>query len=212
MKLAIILLCVPLWAGDWTIVPGRGAGPITSSTMRDDLPRLFPNAAIKDDQIELDEGTLEPATLVYAGDLLAQLAIDWKDRHPRKIFICFGRRRGPCKWETADGIRIGTRLSDLELMNGRTFTISGFGYNYGGNVISWDGGKLTRLDCGAKLVLTLDGDRVRGGDYSIELTSEERHSISGDRPIPSTTPAFHKLNPGIVGMLMRFDVSPCASR
>lgn len=204
-----------LAAQDWTVVEGERVGPVTASSARADLDRWFPKAAIKDDEIELDEGMLEPATLVYPGAPSETLAIAWKDGHPREIFICFGHRRGACKWETRSGIRMGTRLSELERMNGRAFTISGFGWNYGGNVISWEGGKLARLDCGARLVLTLDGDRVRGGDYTVELSPEERHSISGDRPISSSMAAFHKLNPGVAGMLMRFsgdDVKNCAPR
>jgi hypothetical protein len=197
-------------AQDWTIVPGERVGTITSATVRADLDRAFPKGAVEDDQIELDEGMLEPATLVYRKDPSQTLAIAWKDGHPKEVFICFGRRRGSCKWETQSGIGIGTRLKDLEHMNGRVFAVSGFGFNYGGNVLAWNGGKLARLDCGAKLILTLDGDRVRGGDYTVELTSEERHSISGDRPIASDVPAMHKLNPGVVGLLMRFTQETCA--
>ena len=211
MKHFLFLAVLPILAGqDWSIVPGERVGPITVATVRSDLDRDFPKGAVEDDQIELDEGMLEPATLVYRKDPSQTLAVAWKDGHPRQVFICFGRRRGACKWETRDGIRIGTRLNDLERMNGRAFTISGFGFNYGGNVLAWDGGKLGHLDCRAKLILTLDGDRARGGDYTVELTSEERHSISGDRPISSGAPAMRKLNPGVVGLLMRFTQEPCA--
>lgn len=210
MKLLFFAILPFAAAQDWTIVPGERVGPITAATARADLDRAFPSAAVEDDQIELDEGMLEPATLVYRKDPSQTLAVAWKDGHPREVFICFGHRRGPCKWETKSGIRIGTRLSDLARMNGRAFTISGFGFNYGGNVLGWDRGKLGKLDCGAKLILTLDGDRARGGDYTVELTSEERHSISGDRPISSEAPAMRKLNPGVVGMLMRFTTDPCA--
>src|SRR5262249_12263360 len=117
---------------------------------------------------------------------------------------CFGRRRGPCVWEGPNGIKIGTRLAELEKLNGGPFTISGFGYNYGGNVLSWDGGKLASLDCNGRLILTLDGDRTRGGDFTIEMTPEERRAVSGDRRITSSTLAMRKLNPSIVGMLFQF--------
>jgi len=210
VKLLLFTLVPLAFAQDWTIVPGERVGAITSTTVRADLARYFPKDAVEDDQIELDEGMLEPATLVYPKDPSQTLAIAWKGGHPREVFICFGRRRGPCKWETPSGIKIGTRLNDLERMNGRAFTISGFGFNYGGNVQSWDGGKLASLDCRAKLILTLDGDRVRGGQYAVDLTSAERHSISGDRPIASDVPAIRKLNPGVAGLLMRFTGETCA--
>jgi hypothetical protein len=205
MRLLILLVCVPLFAADDAMIaPGVGVGPITALTTRADLGRLFPADAIEDDQIELDEGMLQPATMIYKKDPARTLAISWKDEHPKEIFICFGRRRGPCRWESQGGVKTGIRLNELERMNGKPFTISGFGWNYGGNVQSWDGGKLAKLDCNGRLVLTLDGDRSRGGDYTIELTSEERHSVSGDRPISSSVPAMRKLNPAVVGMLYQF--------
>lgn len=201
----ILLLCLPLFAADdHLIVPGARVGPITANTLRADLPRLFPPEAIEDDQIELDEGMLQAATLIYRKDPSRTLAISWKDVHPKEVFICFGRRRGPCQWEAQGGIHIGTRLNELEHMNGHPFTISGFGWNYGGNVLSWESGKLAKLDCNGRLILTLDGDRSRDGDYAVDLTSDERHSISGDRPISSSVPAMVKVNPRVVGMLYQF--------
>jgi hypothetical protein len=177
---------------------------VTRQTVRADLARLFPKDAVEDDEIELDEGMLQPATLVYKKDPSQALAISWSAAGtPRQIFLCWGLRRGPCRWHTADGIGIGTRLDELERRNGGPFTIAGFGYNYGGNVLSWNGGKLAGLDCNGRLVLTLDGERA-GGRYTPEMTNEELRSIRGDRPIRSSTPAFHKLNPRVVGMLLQF--------
>jgi hypothetical protein len=202
----LLLLCLPLAAAeDWTIVPGVRVGPINASSTYDDLARAFPADAVRDDEIELDEGMVQKATLVYRGDPSRMLAISWNaEHHPKQVFICFGRRRGACRWELQNGIKVGTRLAELEKLNGGSLTISGFGYNYGGNVLSWDGGKLASLDCNGRVILTLDGDRSRGGDYTIDLTSEERHAVSGDRPIPSSVPAMRKLNPAVVGMLVQF--------
>jgi hypothetical protein len=89
-------------------------------------------------------------------------------------------------------------------LNGAPFTLSGFGFNYGGNVISWDGGKLAKLDCGGRLVLTLDGERSGPARYAVPMTSEEVHAVRGDRAISSSTPAMRKLNPAVVGILFQF--------
>ncbi|HTS27971.1 MAG TPA: hypothetical protein VMH81_18980 [Bryobacteraceae bacterium] len=194
-------------AQDWTIVAGLRVGPIAATAVRADLPRLFPTGAVEDDEIELDEGMLQAATLVYKNDPSQALAISWDGKgpqaHPRQIFICHGLRRGACRWQVAGGIRFGTTLAELESLNGGHFTLSGFGFNYGGNVTSWDGGKLARLDCGGRVVLTLDGART-GGRYSVPMTPEEVHAVRGDRPISSSTPAMQKLNPRVVGILFQF--------
>src|SRR6266700_7288576 len=122
LRILIALLFAPQSNNDWTLVPGVRAGPITAGTMRDDLARLFPTGAVEDDEIELDEGMLQPATFVYRRDSSETLAISWNGKgpqaHPKQIFVCHGLRRGPCRWQISGGIRIGTRLTELEAMNG----------------------------------------------------------------------------------------------
>jgi hypothetical protein len=205
--LIALLFAPPQLANDWALVSGVRVGPITAGAVRDDLNRLFPKEAVEDDEIELDEGMLQPATFVFRRDPSQTLAISWNGKgpqaHPKQIFVCHGLRRGTCRWQAADGIRMGTRLTELETLNGKPFTVSGFGYNYGGNVLSWDGGKLEGLDCGGRLVLTLDGERT-GSRYSAPMTSEETHAVRGDRSISSSTPAMRKLNPRVVGILFQF--------
>ena len=212
--IAAALLCVPMAAqapppaNDWTIVPGLRVGPITASTVREDLSRFFPKEAVEDDEIELDEGMLQAATLIYKNDPSRSLAISWNGKgpqaHPRQVFVCHGLRRGACRWQTSGGIQIGTHLAQLEAMNGGPFTISGFGFNYGGNVLSWDGGKLAKLDCPGRLVLTLDGEHSGPARYAAPMTAEEVHAVRGDRAISSSTPAMRKLNPAVVGILFQF--------
>ena len=205
--LIALLFAPPQTGNDWMLVPGVRVGPITAATLRGDLARFFPKDAVEDDEIELDEGMLQPATFVYRKDPSQTLAISWNGKgpeaHPKQIFVCHGLRRGPCRWHAAGGIAMGARLSDLEALNGGPFTVSGFGYNYGGNVLSWDGGKLEKLDCNGRLILTLDGERT-GARYTVPMTPEEVHAVRGDRPIRSSTPAMRKLNPRVVGILFQF--------
>jgi hypothetical protein len=206
--LLLLVGCATLSAQDWSIIPGKRVGAITAKTTRQDLAILFPNVKIIDDQMELDEGMLSPATFVYNGEPSRQLAIVWTGKsvqaHPQEIFICFGRRSGPCDWQAANGIHVGTRLHDLEAKNRRPFTVAGFGWNYGGNVTSWNGGALSKWDITGSLVLTLDADRLANGRYAVALTPEEAHSIQGDHPVSSATPAMRNLDPRVVGMLVKF--------
>ena len=189
-------------------MPGLRVGPIRAGTVHADLLRFFPKEAVEDDEIELDEGMLQAATLIYKNDPTQSLAISWDAKgpqaHPRQVFVCHGLRRGQCRWQTSGGIQFGTHLTELESMNGGPFTLSGFGFNYGGNVLSWDGGKLAKLDCGGRMVLTLDGERSGAARYAVLMTPEEVHTVRGDRAISSSTPAMRKLNPAVVGILFQF--------
>jgi hypothetical protein len=212
-------VCLAQSREDWLIVPGQSVGPVRAGTLRADLPRMFAPKPVEDDEIELDEGIVQPATLVAKDVPSESLAIIWNgkgpDAHPKQIFLCRGLRRGVCLWHTAAGISDRTKLGELEKLNGKPFIVSGFGMNYGGNVQSWDGGKLETLECGGRLTLTLDGERRRGGPLAVELTSEERHSITGDKPVASSTPAMRKVDPAVTEMVFYFpgaDSKPCASR
>ena len=195
-------------SNDWLVVPGQRVGPVSAMTVRANLPGIFVANEIEDDEIELDEGQVFPATLIAKKVPSEALAIIWSGKgpgaHPKQIFLCRGLRRGACRWHTSAGISEGTRLDELEKLNGKSFTISGFGANYGGNVQSWDGGSLESLECGGRLTLTLDGERQRGGPLAVELTADERHSITGDKPVPSSAPAMRKVNPAVTEMVFYF--------
>ncbi|HWE51614.1 MAG TPA: hypothetical protein VG273_17610 [Bryobacteraceae bacterium] len=206
-------------ANDWTIVPGVRVGPVTTATVKSDLARLFPGAAVADQELELDEGMVFPATMVARGTPSESLAIVWTgkdaDAHPKQIFVCRGRRRGACKYHApvpGGDIAVGTKLTELEALNGKDFTIQGFGFGYGGSVLSWDNGKLGKLDCHQSLSLAIDGERDRDGDLAGGLSEQDRGTFTGNRPVSTTTPALRKLNPAVTEILVKFPepgVKPC---
>ena len=188
--------------------------------MRGDLQRLFPKDTVADQELELDEGMVFPATMIARGTPSESLAIVWTDKsadaHPRQVFVCRGRRRGVCRYHApvpGGDIAVGSRLSDLEAFNGKSFTIQGFGFGYGGSVLSWDEGRLQKADCNSTLSLAIDGERDRDGGLTMDLTEEERGTFTGSRPVSSTTPALRKLNPSVTEILFRFPApgaKPCA--
>ena len=224
----LALLCLSPLAGqapanDFVIVPGVRVGPVTSSAVRADLPRLFPGATVEDQELELDEGLIFPATMVARSTPTESLAIVWTDKsagaHPKQIFVCRGRRRGSCKYHVpvAGGgdIAVGTtHLTDLEKLNAKPFTMQGFGFGYGGSVISWDDGELQKIDCNSSLSLAIDGERDRDGDLTMNLSEADRGTFTGNRPVPSDTPALRKLNPAVTEILVRFPAGakPCAAK
>ena len=217
--LALAASCLSLGqsapANDWLVVPGVRVGPITANTVRGDLKGLFPQATLAEDELELDEGMVFPATFIAREKQPESLAIVWTaktaDAHPKQIYMCRGRRRTECKWHTGE-LALGAKLSDLEVINGKAFTIHGFGWGYGGDVEAWDGGKLERPACLQNLTVSMDGERGRDGEFTTKITSEETSSFSGNRSISTTNPALRKLNPVITQMLFLFPApgaKPC---
>lgn len=205
---------------DFLVIPGVRVGPITAGTTNADLKRLFPVATIKDDELELDEGMVFPATFIAQAVPGESLAIVWAgkgpDAHPKQVFMCRGRRRGVCKYHAVGlggEIATGTKLSDLETMNGKPFTVQGFGWTYGGNIVSWDGGKLQAYDCNSSLSIVIDGERNREGGLTLQLSEDDRATFTGNRQVSTATPALRKLNPVITEMLFIFpaaNAKPCS--
>jgi hypothetical protein len=213
--IALILLAAPSFvmgqANDFLLVPGVRVGPLTASAVKADVPRLFPGATVKDDELELDEGYVLQATFVNREKRPESLAIVWNgktpDSHPKQVFVCRGRGRGECKWHAVapgGNIGVGVKMLDLEKINGKPFTIHGFGYGYGGNIESWDGGKIEKFDCNNSLLLGVDGVRNREGEFTVNVTSEEKQSFSGNRSIPTTNEGLRKLNPAITDIVFNF--------
>jgi hypothetical protein len=62
-----------------------------------------------------------------------------------RVMVCYQLEAAPCRWQTESGVSLGTNLQQLEMLNGRAFQIEPWGYDLGGNISSWRGGKLARV-------------------------------------------------------------------
>lgn len=86
------------------------------------------------------EGEFREGTLLFIGQPEAELSIYWQDgadkRQPEWVSVRGTRSR----WQTGEGITLGTRLTAIERSNGRPFRVEGFGHDLGGTVTSWAGG------------------------------------------------------------------------
>lgn len=92
-------------------------------------------------------------------------------------------------WVSREGLKMGMRLSEVVMLNGKTFTMTGMGWDLGGTVMSWEGGKLDKKNVS-----------VRFNDYSNNqggLTEKEYNSISGEREFDTAHSAIKKLNPSV---------------
>ena len=104
-------------------------------------------------------------------------------------------------WVSREGLRMGMRLSEVVALNGKTFTMTGIGWDLGGTVVSWEGGKLNKKNVS-----------VRFNDYSENqggLTEKEYSSISGDREFDTAHSVIQKLNPSVdqLGVSVKFNIS-----
>jgi hypothetical protein len=151
---------------------------------------------VEQTRIELGEGETAPGTVLYPGDSLRRIEIIWRDtvaqQGPARIVL----RGGQSRWQVGRGISLGTSLQDLERLNGRPFTLAGFGWDYAGVVTSWNGGSLDSALAGIKLYLDPGPAQHESAPYS---------QVLGDRDYSSSLPAMQQLNPRVGQIFVDFE-------
>ncbi|MBY0404998.1 MAG: hypothetical protein K2X66_13950 [Cyanobacteria bacterium] len=185
------------------IIPGKSVGPITANTSREQLNQLFGSANVSDESLDGPEGDKYPATLIFKNDPARKLIVTWKDEktklHPQMIQIQTTNYEviSSSRWSLPNGIKIGTSLKELQTLNQKPFTLSGFEWDYGGRILSWEKGTLQALS-NQKVFLQLINT------HSKKLTAHENEAVSGDQTIFSTVPAMQKLNPQVAEIDISF--------
>jgi hypothetical protein len=145
----------------------------------------------------LAEGEFVNGTVLFPGnqDHMRRLQITWQDTIAYARPAMRNVDADPSEWTVVPGIRIGTSLAELEEMNGRPFTLLGFGWDYGGTVNSWEGGRLDSL---------LGPDRARARViirlYPARETAALMRQVQGDHVFPSSHPAMRALNPRVYAL------------
>jgi len=183
------------------IVPGVKAGAITPEMTETELRVLFGEENVQPSDVDVGEGRTEHGTVIYPDEPARKMEILWKDaeekRFPKRL-IWTGDRT---EWKTAEGISLGTTLKELERVNGKPFSFFGFGWDYGGTIRSWQGGKLKeQFYRHGRIILRLEGPQ---DDQAV--TQEEEGSIRGNRELTSENPIVRKFNPKIYQMIMEFE-------
>ena len=180
----------------FTLNPGHSAGAITAKSTFADLQHEFGAAHVKKAQIDVGEGQTIPGVKIYEGDPTRALSIYFKEKTetPESVVVRVSYDKDydalPAKsrWHTADGITLGTTLEELEKLNAGPFTLAGFGWDYGGTVITWGEGKLRdKYQKNGSLVLRLQPPDTAPGD--------QQDKVSGDGSFKSDNPAMQQINP-----------------
>ncbi len=208
--MAVALLAVPAAAqkNDWLIVPGQRVGPITAATTRADLDSIFGKENVQERNLDGNGGP-EAATVVFAADTSAALAITWDRERPAAIHICFGTQTGPCRWRTATGIHIGTSIRELNALNGKAFQAGGFAQEQG-KVTSWRNGALEEdpAACGHLVVGLAPAALLEGRSMSKNETSEWKQLL-GDKTYSSSGVSLLYLNTAVSALTLEFAGTGC---
>ena len=163
---------------DRGFIAGERIGLITPGMPVATVEHLYGSGSIKAMDIPAGEGTTVPGYVLLPGthdELFIELGPDKQPQRAR-----FHNPRS--NWhDAATGLTIGTEFHELREMNGESFDFTGFGWDYGGTVIDWNGGELEDLI----VRLTYAPERLSGGGLP--------DSLLGDRRLSSDSAAVQAL-------------------
>ena len=163
---------------DRTMVPRVGAGPVHFQTSEAELVETLGEAVVEQGDVYVGEGSHQPGTILFP-DSDDRLELLWHDLPNRRCPRFMISRDPESSWHTTDGIRIGTRMSEVVEANGAPLLITGFNWDYDGYVVDWSEGALDGL--GIRFGLPPDtDDRLRGGELDQLLRLRE---VSSDHEL-----------------------------
>jgi hypothetical protein len=186
---------LPAASPEWQI-SSSGSGPLSATTSEADLRRHYGPSVVESTRIELGEGETAPGTVIYPADSLRRAEIIWQDtlarRRPARVIL----QGNQSKWQVSRGISLGTSLQELEQLNGKPFTLAGFGWDYAGVVTDWNGGALDSVLAPVKLYLDPGPAQYESAPYS---------QVLGDRDYSSALPAMQQLSPRVTQIFVDFE-------
>ncbi|MBN3961462.1 hypothetical protein [Nostoc sp. NMS8] len=166
---------------DILIVPGERVGPITRTTTKQDLVKLFGASRLVDKTISGAEGIGSFAATQVNLNQGRSLLVVWSNNTRTKPLDV--RNLGSA-WKTREGIGVGTPLSELRKKLGN-FKLYGLEWDYGGTILL-DSSKLSRYQ--GKLIL-----RVDAAPNASENFPNDYQSVLGDSTFSSTNPHWKPL-------------------
>lgn len=177
-------------AQDRLIVPGQRAGAITRTTTPADLARIYGAANLKRGKNDGPDDDVFEGIKVYPGTADEFRVLLTQDG--RQIsHLRFERQGGT--WRTAEGIRVGLTVAELEHISGGPFRFYGFAWQYGGLVTLRDNPG-TKLPKG--LIVALAPQKT--------LTPAEEEQVDGDKLIASGHPLLAKLDVRVGLIILNF--------
>jgi hypothetical protein len=182
---------------DWVIIPRERVGPITRRTTEADLISWFGKENVRQEIIDYGElADPEDVTRVYPNDPAKEFIVIWKDnkyRRSPKLVRIVGTPQDKMVWQLKNGIRIGTRLKELQKLNGKPFSLVSFHTCFPGRLNSWNQGHLQDLldTRNSEVLLYLRPEMENGKPKYVTQEEFDAASNSG----ASDHPSMQKLNP-----------------
>ncbi len=178
----------PAPSADFTIVPGQRVGGIKATSTEADIKALYGDDNVEYRSVYIGEGESQPGIAVFPNtDNELEIVWDIAAATGNPEFIRISKEH--TEWHTVEGVTVGTALEELEKINGKPFQLYGFGWDYGGLVSDWMGGRLN-----SHLIIALEP-----ADW--EKVGPE---VSGDVTFSSNGTEVRELGAKVASMVVTF--------
>ena len=183
------------------------AAPFAKDASEASLKAAFGAENVEYKAVPGPEGTESQATVIFPNDTSRMVTVMWGDEATRTKpvaitiqadFLADPDGADPWKteilWQTAQGLRIGSSLEDVEKANGKPFQMGGFGWDYGGYAMGWEDGVLGAIEGGCSL------------SVRFTPTADTGPGASGDMQALSNTPDMIAAKPRVTEITFGYPV------
>lgn len=120
--------------------------PFTPDATPATLAAHFGRENVIPETIDGPEGQPLNVTAIYPKDPERRIEVIFANEEERTGLITVMVSEAASLWRGPGEIRIGAGIAAVEAANGAPFVVQGFGWDYGGFVADWKGGKLGEKD------------------------------------------------------------------
>ena len=169
---------------DRSFVPGERFGAIRPGMTVVQIEGVYGADNLVSREVEVGEREREPAYVLFPDTRDEAIIRLGADKQPATVTV----RHADARWYAAKPgfVMQKVGLRELQESNGRPFIFRGFGWDYGGTVTDWDGGRLE----GVRVRLRYAAERVPEGGLPDE--------IMGDVPLRSDAEVVQDLDLRVV--------------
>lgn len=129
----------------WLVAAEAAGDAVHAGDTEAELARRYGRANVRRDSLPGAEGETVYGSVLFPRDPRRTLYVYWVDGPPFRRVESVRPAPTATAWVVWPGLAVGTRLTDVERLNGRPFRLSGFEWDYGGLVSTWRGGRLQAL-------------------------------------------------------------------
>jgi len=170
----------------------RGAFARDSSHIR--LAQVFGPDNVAYTEVDGPDNSKLMASVLFPRDPLRRLEVLWNNDSSRSGTQVIAIN-GKSAWSAPRGIKLGTAIAAVEKLNGKPFTMTGFGAD-GSSTADWQGGAMLSLPGGCKVGIRFVAD-ARAPD-------DARQQASTAKELQSNEPNVRALRPTVAEIFIGY--------